>query len=179
MLSKSNILIDQSHHARLADPGLPTIVSNLMAASSYTRADTARWMSPELLDPGRSGFEESRRTKQSDCYALGMAVLEVLTGRAPFSHYNGSIVMQKVIEGERPGRPRGTEGVWFTDGLWETLELCWLPQPEGRPTIEVVLGSLGCASTTLQPPPPSADGGTETGTNGELFLGLGYVIPSC
>ena len=37
-------------------------------------------MSPELLDPERFGMpesEDSRPTKQSDCYALGMVIYEV------------------------------------------------------------------------------------------------------
>ena len=39
---------------------------------SFNDAGTPRWMSPELLrDPNH------RRTKQSDCYALGMVIYEV------------------------------------------------------------------------------------------------------
>ena len=36
-------------------------------------------MSPEVLDPERFGMPQSedRPTKQSDCYALGMAIYEV------------------------------------------------------------------------------------------------------
>ena len=34
-------------------------------------------MSPELLDPDQFGITDSRPTKQSDCYALGMVVYEV------------------------------------------------------------------------------------------------------
>ena len=59
-----------------------------------------------------------------------MVILEVLTGKPPFPNYNGMVVMRKVIEGERPGRPQGEEEVWFTDDLWEVLEQCWSPQPE-------------------------------------------------
>ena len=40
---------------------------------------TIRWMSPELLDPDRFKVSDSRPTKQSDCYALGMVVYEVRT----------------------------------------------------------------------------------------------------
>ena len=37
-------------------------------------------MSPELLDPERFGIpepEDSRQTRQSDCYAFGMVIYEV------------------------------------------------------------------------------------------------------
>ena len=71
-------------------------------------------MSPELLHPQLFGFEDSRPTKESDCYALGMVIVEVLTGQAPFARDNGVAVMRKVLDGERSERPKE---VWFTDDL--------------------------------------------------------------
>jgi len=119
-------------------------------------------MGPELLDPDRFGREDGRATKESDCYALGMVILEVLSGRPPFSGCSGLVVMRKVIEGERPGRPQGKEGVWFTDNLWEMLEQCWLPQAERRPTIDAVLQCLQWGSTAWQPLPPDSDDDTRS-----------------
>ena len=157
---KLNILIDQDGRARLADFGLLIIVSDSTyhtSSSTPKSAGTTRWMSPELLDPVRFGREDGRATKDSDCYALGMVILEVLSGKPPFSGDGGLVVMRKVIEGERPGRPEGKEEVWFTDDLWEILEQCWLPQPERRPAIEAVLECLERGSTVWQPLPPDSD----------------------
>ena len=114
-------------------------------------------MSPELLDPDRFGLEDGRPTKRSDCYALGMVILEVLSGKPPFPNYNGFIIVRKVVEGERPGRPQGREEVWFTDDLWEVLEQCWSPQPERRPTIDIVLQCVEQGSRAWQPLPPDSD----------------------
>ena len=94
--TKANILINHDRRACVADFGLSTITgvrirstggdpdtasitpdSSLM---SFTAGGTTRWMSPELLDPGRFGVPESegdRPTRQSDCYALGMVIYEV------------------------------------------------------------------------------------------------------
>ena len=44
---------------------------------SFTVGGTPRWMSPELLYPGKFGVKDFRPTTQSDCYALGMVVYEV------------------------------------------------------------------------------------------------------
>ena len=46
---------------------------------TFTTGGTTRWMSPELLYPEEFGCSDKRPTKQSDCYALGMVVYEVLT----------------------------------------------------------------------------------------------------
>ena len=113
-------------------------------------------MSPELLDPDRFGIRDGRPTKRSDCYALGMVILEVLSGKPPFPNYNGMTVMRKIVEGEHPGRPEGEEGVWFTADLWGMLEQCWSLQPERRPAIDDVLRCLRRGSTGWQPLPPDS-----------------------
>ena len=113
-------------------------------------------MSPELLNPGQFGFKDGRPTKGSDCYALGMVILEVLSGQTPFAGDGEYVVIRKVMDGEYPERP----GVnWFTDDLWKTLQQCWLPRPGDRPTAEAVLKCLEQLPATWQPLPPSADGG--------------------
>ena len=139
---KANILVDQSGCARLADFGLLTIASdpaNSTHASSVVIGGTIRWMSPEHLDPDHFNLKDGRPTEQSDCYAVGMVIYEVLSGQVPFASSKTHTVIRKVMEGERPGRPEGAEGVWFTDELWETLTSCWTTRRESRPSIEVVL----------------------------------------
>jgi serine/threonine protein kinase len=106
---KANILIDQSGHARLADFGLLTIITdptNPFASSSYTQGGTARWMSPELIDPQRFGLKGSRPTRSSDCYALGMVIYETISGNLPFHEHTDLTVFVKVLEG-RASSPRG------------------------------------------------------------------------
>ena len=103
-------------------------------------------MSPELLHPQLFGCKDSRPTKESDCYALGMVILEVLSGQTPFPHDNGVAVMRKVLDGERPERP---EEVWFTDDLWGALKQCWSPHPETRPMVQVILECLDRVSLAI------------------------------
>jgi len=115
-------------------------------------------MSPELLHPDQFDFKDSRPTKESDCYALGMVIYEVLSGQAPFTPLKDFIVMRKVIEGERPERPEGVKGAWFTDDLWGTMNLCWKTQPKDRPSIKVVLERLEKVSRAWKPPSPQVGG---------------------
>lgn len=117
--------------------------------SSHTQGGTTRWMSPELFDPET---QDHRPTKDSDCYALGMVIYEVLGERIPFYQYPNLMIPGKVIGGDRPERPQGTEGVLFVSDVWEVLERCWTPQPGNRPSIEDVLQCLEQASRSWTPP---------------------------
>jgi serine/threonine protein kinase len=158
---KANILIDQTGQARLADFGMVTIISDrssLVSSSSYTGGGTARWMSPELIDPKRFGLKKGCRTKSSDCYALGMVVYETISGRSPFHQHADYTVVMKVLEGGRP-----TRGAGFARSLWNMLTLCWAPQPGDRPTIEDVFQCLEAVGTLSGPPSPGVDEDTDSG----------------
>ena len=116
-------------------------------------------MSPELIDPQRFGLEESRRTKYSDCYALGMVIYETVSGNFPFHRYTNYTVIVKILAGERPPR-----GVGFAESVWKMLELCWATQPDHRPSAKDVLRCLEGLSDLVEPPPPLADVEMETGS---------------
>jgi len=135
--------------------------SDSITKSSRDEGGSSHWMSPELFDPERFGVEDSRRTESSDCYALGMVVYEVLTGQAPFSRCNRYAVVVKVVGGERPERPQGPEGRWFTDDVWGILGRCWKPKPGDRPSIEDVLQRLEEASSSWTPLPPLVEEGPQ------------------
>ncbi|KAF9647776.1 kinase-like protein [Thelephora ganbajun] len=177
-LKGANILIDKHERACLADFGLTAIVVDPAyptTSGSSTTAGTPRWMSPERLNPNKFGLKDSRPTKESDCYAFGMAILEVLGGQVPFTRdCNDLMVMQKVLEGEHPGKPHGAERALFTDDLWRTLKVCWSPQPKDRPTIEAVLECLAGVSMAWQPLPPCTDGDVQLDTDEELFFTASY-----
>ena len=126
-------------------------------------------MSPELLDPDLTGPEGTRLTKQSDCYALGMVIYEVLSGQAPFTQFRPSMVILKVIRGERPERPSGPEGTQFTNNLWQTLNWCWELQPQLRPSAKAILESLEQVSEALGL--PSRQGEEEVGTDEDSLDG--------
>ena len=96
LIDQANILIKNDYRACLADFGLSTMVrvtprvstgatsltvntstDSKTSLMSYTSGGTGRWMSPEMLDPGKFGMKECRPSKQSDCYSLAMTVYEV------------------------------------------------------------------------------------------------------
>ena len=147
--TKANVVIDQGGHPRLTDFGLLTIIldhTTYFTGGSAPADGPIRWMSPELIS-------ESRPTKKSDCYGLGMVIYEVLAGKPPFARLSDYIVAERVKKGEHPERPRGAEGAWFTDDLWVMLRQCWKPDANNRPSIEDVRECLEHVSSTWKPPP--------------------------
>ena len=161
---EANILISHDGHACISDSALLTIASDKSSSiSSHIEGGAIPWMSPELLDPESSGLRGSRPTKESDCYALGMLIYETLSGKAPFAPFNAPIV--KILRGERPERPHGAEGAWFTDGIWAMLELCWKYRPGDRVGAETVLSCLEGNPPPPQSPSPNAAG--IAGTDGD------------
>lgn len=155
-------MIDHNGHVRLAGFSLPTITSDWQTfLFSCIEDGTTQWLSPELLDPESFGLKKIRPTKESDCYALGMVIYEVLSGRTPFAPSGPPIVIRKVLNGERPARPQGEEGALFTDVIWKVVKLCWQTQPCDRASAKVVLLGLEGNTSALKLT-SDARGGEET-----------------
>ena len=163
-------MVDKTGHACLADFGLLTIVSDpaiRLRSSSLMHGGTVRWMAPELIIPQEFGFEKSRPTKSSDCYALGMVIYETLSGKVPFHMYSDLTVCIKVLKGEHP-----PQEMWFTESLWEMLELCWASQLGNRPSIEDVLQCLEMVPNLPKPPSPRVHGKMEDADNWDSTSGF-------
>lgn len=99
-------------------------------------------MSPELFSPEDFDLRDARPTISSDRYALGMVIYEVLSGQKPYSAYRGRAISVRILRGERPVRPKGAKGGWFTDEIWSISERCWSHHPSKRPGVEDVLRCL-------------------------------------
>ena len=128
------------------------MASDSTITSPITGCGAIRWTSPELFFPEEFGFRSSCPTKESDCYALGMVIYEVLSGEVPFAttHLEFAVIV-KVLEGERPKRPEGDSGKLFTNGIWEMLNLCWKSQPQDRINARNVLLVLEGDMSLLTP----------------------------
>jgi serine/threonine protein kinase len=134
MVPQANILISDEGVPLVMDAGLSLIVSR----AEFTVAGIygpCRWQAPEVLDPSEDMLEgDCQYAPQSDIYSLGMTILEVLTGKVPFSNRRyDTVVILDVIRGVRPQRPKE-----MLDDVWNLLESCWDEKPHNRPTANVV-----------------------------------------
>ena len=148
--TQNNILVDKTGRAVLADFSLVTFDPDQSWSLSLCIKDGAvRWMSPELLDPGRFGLSTIQPTQESDCYALGMVVYQIFTGSKPFGEGERRAIFRRVLDNERPERPRGESGGLFTDDIWGVLQRCWRTYPKERPSARDILRCLKRDSSTV------------------------------
>ncbi|KAF9645203.1 kinase-like protein [Thelephora ganbajun] len=154
-LKGANILVDNTGTARITDFGLMTMADMstfILSETTVSPGGTVRWMSPELLDPTQFG-SNGRLTCESDCYALGMVIYEVLTGLPPFYHMRAYSPVAAVLRGERPEKPLDAELLGFSDTLWELVQSCWSESSSTRPTAQQPLDYLSPVVPTWVPPP--------------------------
>jgi serine/threonine protein kinase len=125
-------------------------------------------MSPELFCPDQFNLNEVHSTKASDCYALGMVIYEILSGKIPFYQCSHFVVVGRILQGERPVKPQESQEGWITDNLWGILELCWKHQPTHRLSAKTVLLCLeGGLPPSRLPPLPNEDVATDVGNQSD------------
>lgn len=76
-LLKTNILVDDEWHIRLADFGLSNYTEATLATNTSNQHGAKRWMAPELLNPELFDVKRFQRTLQSDIYSFACICLEV------------------------------------------------------------------------------------------------------
>jgi serine/threonine protein kinase len=115
-------------------------VTEKSASVTLSTSGSARWLAPELIE----GVITSP-TKEADTYSYGMAILELLTGKHPFSHrrHDASVIHDVVVLKRTPPRPKEADVLaCLTDDLWKLLEECWQADPTSRPSMIQVSTSM-------------------------------------
>ncbi|KAH7338152.1 kinase-like domain-containing protein [Rhizoctonia solani] len=126
-----NVMVSEEGTAKITDFGCATMKREFPVAFTVTNSlhYSVRWAAPELfLDDGATSFE-------TDVYALGMTILETLTGNVPYKDRADMavihVVLVRKLQPVRPLKhiPQNTKG----DELWGLLERCWSYEPKDRP----------------------------------------------
>ena len=94
-IKPQNILLDEEENVKVTDFGIAMALS----ATSYTQTNsvlgTVHYLSPEQARGGTA-------TRQSDIYALGIVLFELLTGQLPFSGESAVSIALKHLQTETP-----------------------------------------------------------------------------
>ncbi|KAG2140933.1 kinase-like domain-containing protein [Suillus bovinus] len=134
-LTGNNILINDNGDAFVADQGILILCAELHG-TSYIRSNV-RWAAPENFEVPEDDKSTSLPQLASDIYSFGCIMLQVFTGKVPYSEFRSDHqVTVQILRGRKPARPVTPP---ITDTLWEFMQKCWLDKPEHRPSAEEVL----------------------------------------
>ncbi|KAG2158175.1 uncharacterized protein EDB93DRAFT_1198789, partial [Suillus bovinus] len=140
-ITGANILIDRGGHARLIDFGLSTITQPLLGqshlAATSIRPGAIRYAAPELVLPD-DARELPVVLEKADIYSFGCIMLQVLSGRRPWSEIpSEGFIIVSISHGCGPQRPDGHPAIMDSD--WKFIQKCLQSGPELRPSADEVL----------------------------------------
>jgi serine/threonine protein kinase len=102
-VTPSNVLCGPDGRARLADFGIARLVDTTRVTAAATTVGTAAYMAPEQVQ-GREV------TPAADVYALGLVLLELLTGRQAFVGSPQEVAMARLVR--NPDTETGVPRAW-------------------------------------------------------------------
>lgn len=148
-IKPSNVLLaptslpGRRYRAKLADFGVAYLADSTRLTSPGLIIGTAAYLAPEQVRGQPAG-------PPADIYALGLMLLEVLTGHRAFPHASGiGAVMTRLIE--EPVIPE-----WMGPEWTELLRGMTATDPAARPTALAVLDAVSGLPLAIGPAPASA-----------------------
>ncbi|KAG8729661.1 hypothetical protein FRC12_020818 [Ceratobasidium sp. 428] len=147
-LKGENVLVSHDRIAQITDFGntiLAQYTLQFTASQSKKPAISARWAALELVLG-----DEGVNTTASDVWALGMTILEIITGEVPFhDKIHERQVYSAIMQKKLPPRPENQIPSDSNDGdrLWELITRCWTEDTAKRPDA-VEVGEIVSLYTT-------------------------------
>ncbi|EJD03602.1 kinase-like protein [Fomitiporia mediterranea MF3/22] len=141
-LKADNVLVNHFGRTLICDFGLSRMLcasTTIGGAGTSSLSGTVRWMARELIVDS-----DGRHTKESDVWAFGMTVFEMLTRQRPYPDCKTDPnVIFAISKGELPPRPVEYHDWTPTNqDLWDICESCWVSPPEHRITAWRIIGRL-------------------------------------
>ncbi|KAG8955132.1 hypothetical protein FRC04_009589 [Tulasnella sp. 424] len=139
-IKPENILVTHQVTAVLADFGLAHLVEQHSGLTTVTTGNirgSTRYMSPELFGDD----DDPVHTLNSDMWAFGCVVFEVLMGKVPYPMLkNDAKVIKALLKGRSPAVPESLN--LPGDHLVTLLQRCWDLDPASRPSASECLNML-------------------------------------
>ncbi|KEP47259.1 tyrosine kinase catalytic domain protein [Rhizoctonia solani 123E] len=128
----ANVLVARDCTLKLTDFGNASLkeYSLQFTTTANTLNISPRWTAPEIV------FGDAGHSVEADVYAVGMTILEILTGAVPYAGFSDVTVFAKVMNNIHPSRPEHCipSGSSQADFLWMLLMTCWARSPRDRPS---------------------------------------------
>ncbi|KAF9011553.1 kinase-like protein, partial [Hymenopellis radicata] len=136
-----NVLVTNELHCCLADFGLSLVVeSQAPNSSTMVLRGSVRWLLPEMMD--YSLFHHSYVTAKDIVYSFGCTILEIYTGKAPFSHIKSDVALITEVLTHKNKLPGPSLQELPSDELRALVESCLSFAPQERPDATAVVGRL-------------------------------------
>lgn len=159
----ANLLVDASGVVKLADFGMAKHLTGQRADLSLK--GSPYWMAPELMQAVMQKDSNPDLAFAVDIWSLGCTIIEMFTGKPPWSEFEGAAAMFKVMRDSPPiPESMSPEGKDF-------LRLCFQRNPAERPTASMLLEHR-FLKNSLQPTSPS------NSDVSQLFNGMNITEPS-
>ncbi|KAF7729263.1 hypothetical protein EC973_004793 [Apophysomyces ossiformis] len=124
-LKAANILTTKTGAVKLSDFGVSL---NLRLKQAQTGpAGTSNWMAPEVI-------ELKGASTKSDVWSLGCTIVELLTGKPPYSNLIAMSALYHIVEDDCPPLPDN-----ISQPLQDFLRACFQKDPSDRPTAKELL----------------------------------------
>ncbi|KAG8710960.1 hypothetical protein FRC09_020850 [Ceratobasidium sp. 395] len=131
-IKSANVLISNEGVAKISDFGCSELkTSTLCFTTTSVLKLSIRWAAPEILDG------PVLCSREADVYALGMTLLEAVTGMVPFSSMQDcAVYIAVVMQRQIPKRPKRFPSLSLdeADKLWGTIVDTCAYNPPDRPS---------------------------------------------
>ncbi|KAJ2807374.1 Protein kinase of the Mitotic Exit Network [Coemansia guatemalensis] len=121
-LKACNILTTKNGNTKLTDFGVSLNLKLRKPDDESVVAGTPYWMAPEII-------QLEGACTASDIWSLGCTIIELLTGKPPYSDLMQMAALYRIVEDEHPPIPEG-----ISEELKEFLLQCFRKDPHERPT---------------------------------------------
>jgi len=140
-MKSGNVLISPEGEPLVTDFGISHMLSSSTVASLTTGTyGTVRWMAYEQINIDEAQTS-TPYTFQTDVWAFGMTILELLTLSLPYAHLMmDQQVTIAIYKGQRPHKPVAYDTEWDAERrfLWDVCESCWKLEPYLRPSLKTI-----------------------------------------
>jgi eukaryotic-like serine/threonine-protein kinase len=123
-----NVLLGKDGSAKLCDFGLNTMELSVTTAATSDTVGAVSWSAPEIIL-----CQGQRHTPQTDIYALGIVMWELLTCALPFEGLEIPQVIEQLVGNQRPPIPDPIPP-GFPAAYVTLMTRCWDKDPANRPS---------------------------------------------
>lgn len=123
-IKAGNCLSCKDGSIKLADFGVSRVLLN--ETRCFTGTGSPYWMAPEVIS--NIGYGTS-----VDIWSLGCTIVELVTGKPPFSESNGMQAIFKIVQNDMPIPSH------VSQEMHEFLSLCFMKNPDKRPSASTLL----------------------------------------